>query len=362
MKPSIFKYATNELSQDALLCYLLEFSKKENREYEKEYLFANLFLNEILKKFSLEIKVEELCIKKQYYNIDILLIINDEYYIIIEDKTFTQERKGQMTSYKDKIKKYFKNIDEEKIYGLYFKTGDESFENIKNKENTENMNIKSMLRKEIINIFENYSGDNIIFNDYLYHLKEMQLSRESFANVNLKEEMYTWDQIIGLYNALDLEFIKLKKEKILPDEIGFNWEYVSNKNGGFMSYYFSNVLNFEKYGYYMQIEASGKSGEEKRTNNYFEKKLKLSVKVWSNNKNIDILYKGFEILKKEEIFSDDIRPSRFSKGTWMTQMVITDYIVLNENGTINISQTALNIIKYLKAILEMKDKLKDLEI
>ena len=52
MKPNIFNFATKELSQDAFLCYLLEFSKEEYKKYEKEHIFANIFLKNILNKFS----------------------------------------------------------------------------------------------------------------------------------------------------------------------------------------------------------------------------------------------------------------------------------------------------------------------
>lgn len=138
MKPNIFNFATKELSQDAFLCYLLEFSKEEYKKYEKEHIFANIFLKNILNKFSLDIEVKKLEIKKQYNNIDILLILNDEYYIIIEDKTFTSERKKQIISYKDKLKKILendkRNFDEEKIYGLYFKIGDECLQRIEEKK------------------------------------------------------------------------------------------------------------------------------------------------------------------------------------------------------------------------------------
>lgn len=262
MKPNVFEFATKELSQDAFLCYLLEFSKEENKNYKDEYTFANFFLRNILKKFSLNMEVKKLEIKKQYNNIDILLILNDEYYIIIEDKTFTSERKKQIISYKDKLKKILENdgvnFDEEKIYGLYFKIGDECLQGIEEKENTKGMNIKSLLRKEIINIFENYSGENIIFNDYISYIKGIQERTENFSKVDLRKEMFTWGEVNGFYNALDLEFKKLKEEKILPEEIKFNWHYVANQNGGFMCYNFDNAfsrLNFEKYGYYMQIEA-----------------------------------------------------------------------------------------------------------
>ena len=40
MKPNIFNFATKELSQDAFLCYLLEFSKEGYKKYEKEHIFA----------------------------------------------------------------------------------------------------------------------------------------------------------------------------------------------------------------------------------------------------------------------------------------------------------------------------------
>ena len=368
MKPNIFNFATKELSQDAFLCYLLEFSKEEYKKYEKEHIFANIFLKNILNKFSLDIEVKKLEIKKQYNNIDILLILNDEYYIIIEDKTFTSERKKQIISYKDKLKKILendkRNFDEEKIYGLYFKIGDECLQRIEEKEKTKGMNIKSLLRKEIINIFENYSGENIIFNDYISYIKEIQERTENFSKVDLRKEMFTWGEVNGFYNALDLEFIKLKKEKVLSGEIKFNWYYVANQNGGFMCYNFDNAfnkLNFKKYGYYMQIEARGRNRDESRGEDYFEKDLRFPVKVWSDEKNIDILYKGFEILKKEKPFSDGIRPLRFSKGRWMTQLIIIDYLTLNENGTINISKTALNIAEYLKELLKLDNKLKNLE-
>lgn len=364
MKPNIFEFATKELSQDAFLCYLLEFSKEENKNYKDEYIFSNFFLKNILNKFSLDIEIKKLEIKKQYSNIDILLILNDEYYIIIEDKTFTSERKGQITSYKDKLKKILKDkqivFDEKKIYGLYFKIGDECLQGIEEKEKTKGMKIKSLLRKEIINIFENYSGDNIIFNDYISYVKGIQERTENFAKADLRKDMFTWGEINGFYNALDLEFKNLKEKKILPKQITTSWYYVANKNGGFLCYCFWNIEEYEKYKYYMQIEAIGKKEEALRKNDYFEKNLRLCVKVNSNDKNINILYKGFEILKKEEIFSNGIRPLKFSSGYDMTQLIITDYIALNENGTINISETALNITEYLKELIKLEDKLKNL--
>lgn len=102
-KPNLFNFATSELSQDAFLCYLFNFAKEEYKENIKEYELANFILRELLKKCNLEIpKIENLDIKKQFYGIDILLIINEKTFIIIEDKTNTNERENQLEGYKKK--------------------------------------------------------------------------------------------------------------------------------------------------------------------------------------------------------------------------------------------------------------------
>lgn len=53
-KPNLFNFATSELSQDAFLCYLFSFAKKEYKENIKEYEFTDFILKELLKKCNLE--------------------------------------------------------------------------------------------------------------------------------------------------------------------------------------------------------------------------------------------------------------------------------------------------------------------
>ena len=103
MRPNIFKYATSELSQDELICYVLSYYDEIFKEtYSLEYLFAEKFLYHIMEKVGLKnLQVKKLKLEKQVLAIDILLIINDSIYIIIEDKTFTSERENQMNGYRE---------------------------------------------------------------------------------------------------------------------------------------------------------------------------------------------------------------------------------------------------------------------
>ena len=90
MEPNLFKYATSELSQDAFLLWLLEWSNPENKVFD-----SNLY--EISKSFVLflldeseSFAIESIQCVKQYENIDVLALVNEKYAVIIEDKVFTK--------------------------------------------------------------------------------------------------------------------------------------------------------------------------------------------------------------------------------------------------------------------------------
>lgn len=127
---NIFEYATKELSQDAFLCWSINWiTEGENHplyKYGKEIL--DLFLgNEKLEKYN-NVKVYT-----QYAHIDILVLFKDikgdSHALIIEDKTNTSEHKNQMLRYKEKIAQNISsdyNLKEYKnpqIHLVYIKTG-----------------------------------------------------------------------------------------------------------------------------------------------------------------------------------------------------------------------------------------------
>ncbi|WP_330112706.1 PD-(D/E)XK nuclease family protein (plasmid) [Cetobacterium somerae] len=351
MRPNIFKYATSELSQDALICYVLSYYDEIFKEtYSLEYLFAEKFLYHIMEKVGLKnLQVKKLKLEKQVLAIDILLIINDSIYIIIEDKTFTSERENQMNGYREKVINKYK-VKEENVYCIYYKTGDESYSNLYLIQ--QGKNTYTILREEIISLFKKYEGNNIIHEDYLLNLIDIQNEKESFKDRDLRIESFNWSEIIGFYNELDKSFLRLKQEGIMPKDIGFNWHYTANKQGGFMCYYFENVLNFQKYSYYLQLEFASDNDKKKTVKN----NLKFVIKVWSCDKDISLLYKGLDILIDN--YGDTIvKPSRFARGSWMTQAIIKNYLVINEVGIIDVYKTAINIVSWLNSLRSLKKKL-----
>ena len=94
--PNIFDYATSELSQDAFICYFLSFGKKEFNG-SKEYIAAHKFLREC----GIEEDVKE--IHTQYKHIDVL-VETENYLLIIEDKTYTNEHGDQILHYVNNLR------------------------------------------------------------------------------------------------------------------------------------------------------------------------------------------------------------------------------------------------------------------
>ncbi len=363
-KPNLFMYATGELSQDAIICYIASFYDEKYKEsYPYEHDFANYFIKTLLEKVKFPIVFNSLKIKKQYKNIDVLFIFDEKYYLIIEDKTFTSEKKDQIATYIKALE--LDNIPSENIRALYFKIGDEALHELNKKS------FPYFIRKDVINLFQNYKGNNLILNDYNEYIIEIQALQDDFIEKNPNE--YSWENIIGFYNALDMEFSKRnmpsnnKGEKII-----FSWTYVPNKSGGFLCYYFPNILSFNNRSYYLQIEKINiiKDNETKKRNTKWTKdivkfpEIVLTLKLCSKEKSInhiELLYQGLDKFRNK--FSQEfenhkfLKPNKFSKGETMTQLLFNDYLQLDNNGKIDIIKTANNIIRYINILLEMEELL-----
>lgn len=161
IEPNIFEFATSELSQDAFLCYLMSFGKREYKDKNtEEYKLARSFLKELI----VEEDVEE--IKRQESHIDVL-ILTKSYVVILEDKTFSKEHSEQLKRYNEICKsKYF----DKKVKLLYFKTG---YMDIQEKEKFENNEVCILDIDVISKLMSEYSGNNTVVNMWKEHIEKI---------------------------------------------------------------------------------------------------------------------------------------------------------------------------------------------
>lgn len=115
---NIFSFATGELSQDAFICWCLNWINEPDTVTTHRYrqlgleLLAKLINNpsnsDVLSKVNIK-SIDKVILVQQVLNIDVLAIIPQyKLAIIIEDKTCTSEHGNQISFYKDSLEVVFK--------------------------------------------------------------------------------------------------------------------------------------------------------------------------------------------------------------------------------------------------------------
>ena len=278
-KNNIFNFATKELSQDAFICWLLNWINYK-QENENLYKVAYKFFKLIFKKADLPVKKFKIKkILQQYKKIDIFIELENGYYIIIEDKMYTNEhiagktKTPQLLAYKNSI---MKNIDENKIITVFYKMYDF------NKNFTTSK--VSIDREEMLEILKpNINND--IYNDYKNYLKSIQTNVENIEKIPVKKWIRN-KELINYFFQKNYNTIFKKDSRIgyTQGSIYIDWNYIYRNN--FQDFFGTNMcfdfihlaldLNYEKT--YIYVKASVKENE-KITNYNKDERLKIQDKL-----------------------------------------------------------------------------------
>lgn len=265
---NMFKFATKELSQDAFLCWLVNYinTDEEYKIVAKDFMkllvhkIGNKSLEDVINKDTYTVQI-----KHQYKNIDILLEI-EGFYIIIEDKIKTLEHDNQINSYENKL--IAQGINKNNIFTCYYKIYDEY--KIKDKF------IGAVItRKDMINLFENAKNINLFMSDYLNYLKEIEeysskrnIVAKDLSNLDAKYVNKVEDSIYtSFYSELE------NKQK---DIVG--WGYADNRAGGtwwYASEKYNNVQSEEFERIYAEI-------------NLKEERNQIVIKLGKKSKYLDL--------------------------------------------------------------------------
>ncbi|MDY6468812.1 PD-(D/E)XK nuclease family protein [Acinetobacter faecalis] len=320
IKPNIFTFATKELSQDAFIFWLLDHANPKYKGVDSS--IKNCALALIQRFFDLENKlmpteIIEFELSKQVEGIDILLKIND-YYIVVEDKTSSGTHGDQLKRYKDIALKKAHNVNEN-VLAIYFKTYDQSSYS---KEIEEGFKIFS--REQLISILNSYTNiTSDIFNDFKEHINSI----ENEVNAFITKQEWNHQNWIGFFKYLQQEFGTGE------------WGYVSNKNGGFMGFWWC-FNDIESCCYYLQLENNQlviklnygndpeKSPYRKKLNEYFQSEA-----------------------VKRELHYDKL--SRLGSGITATVFANRDYIIVDPKTKLIVLDETISLIgKYVQMVKE----------
>jgi hypothetical protein len=292
MRPNIFEISTKELTQDGFITWLLKWADSQNEEYDKTLHDCGVdFVKYLLKKqISEDIIVKKVEADRQWENVDIWVDVNEKYFIIIEDKTFTSEHSNQLETYKKKSQDWC-NENNHKLICIYLKIGTEALSSLKI---ISEKGFSIIGRSDLIEFFNNYSISNAIYLDFVEKINNLENAEKAFETKKIGN--WDWSCWTGFYHHLDL---KLK----ITD-----WKYVSNPAGGFLGIWW-NLLEWEDYYVYLQIEQGNlcfKIGE------VYEDHREV------RNRWHDVLMKK----AKQSGLKEIVKPARFGNGTYMTVGII----------------------------------------
>ncbi len=346
MRPNLFRYATKELSQDALICWLIDWaaqSKGESSEDEELRRCGLRFVSALLNHKRDELVPIELDsevtteIHPQERSIDVLARINREHVLLIEDKTDTQDHSNQLSRYYADVvegRTKFGKMSEDKLRPIYFKTGNQSrgdesrIESIKDPRGSP-LGFKVFTRKNFLEILDKYEGHNAIlleFQQYLQSLEDQTSSYMEWTRENKKESWRGWE---GFYRRLERELVSSRN-------FWCWWGYVSNPSGGFLGFSWSPSDTDELY---LQIEARLESKMATEATLCF----KVSAEGKSSSQKQDLKWNWHKRVM-EASGDQAAKPARMRIGETMTvARWQPDWMVFGKNDKLDMPGTIENL-------------------
>ena len=263
-RPNIFKYATKELSQDAVICWLIEWSGVQTTEAEFDPALRELgraFVEALLATHNVELKgdVVSTKIRQQNLGIDVLARVQDHaksHVLVIEDKTDADSRSDQLDRYRKRVSNgdsAFGNVHESSVCYVFLKTGNQS---LSKDRRVEEKGYKLFGRQEFLEVLNRYHGDHPIVTDFREHLRQREAEFTGYCRWSRADNRIEWS-----WGAWEGFFRQL--ENRLDRRHEPSWGYVSNPRGGFLGFWWW-IETKASDELYLQLEIVPEAPKEKQ--------------------------------------------------------------------------------------------------
>ena len=171
--PNLFDFATKELSQDAVICWLLAWADADATEGPADgglRRCGRTFVDALFARWS-EWPVElgeniRIEVRRQQNRIDVLARVDCRYLLLIEDKTDTGAHDDQLDRYRASVlngETPFGKVALDDLYPIYVRTGNHS---LRDRENAERSDYKVFDRADFLRVLDTYGGSNPILLDF----------------------------------------------------------------------------------------------------------------------------------------------------------------------------------------------------
>lgn len=337
-RPNLFSFATSELSQDAFICWLAAWGHESCRSYdpalhELSHSFLRLLLGAAHKEgigaADLLRPIRTVVANRQEQSIDVVIEINNDWVLIIEDKTDTSEHSNQLERYRVIAETRWPK--HARAY-VFLKTGDQgSYKGLVEK------GWGAVRRPELLALLRegSQSTANSIFQDFLSHLIRIERETKAFRSTKMAgdKDWGNWERRAwqGFFLALD-EHIE-----------GGNWGYVPNARGGFMGYWwcFTDVEDAGS-GVQLYLQLAGPQ-------------LTVKLHVSDKGRRRALRDKWWRILDKSPAFKKVglARPNRLGFGKYMTVASKDEYRVLGPDGLLDFNATVAGLAE----VMQIKEQL-----
>ena len=173
MKNNLFHFATSELSQDAILAWLINWYNDPRNPRLRD--LSRTIVSRLSGVEESEVAVVD--IFRQLNKIDLLLILNQTTAVIIEDKTWSEEHNDQINRYRksleESLNRHEFNCNIQRIRTVYIKTGfftddDRAMAQAGNKVDL------CLNRQDLYEMIAEYRGEHPILEDYVSYLEELE--------------------------------------------------------------------------------------------------------------------------------------------------------------------------------------------
>ena len=320
--PNIFSFATSELSQDAMFAWLISWSAPDYTAAEPElHRIGQNFVRLLAGKDS-DFKIDSVDVGRQWENIDIWAEINDNTFLIVEDKTGTSIHDDQLERYKASVEKEYAGKRTDLCYA-YVKTAEEPGSVLKS---IEQCGFRTINRAAILKCLEDYRGSDSLLVSYREHLRMIDASVNSFRS--LPEKGWSWDAWQGFYKELE--------SRVDLD----SWNYVANPAGGFLGAWWHFVEMQDGAEMYLQFEQG---------------KLCFKISYEGDENCSEVRYRHHTRLLQlaRDRYPEIRRPDRFGCGTYMTIAVVDEDKLFGE-GPVDFDALFARLKEYEVLIDELR--------